>query len=156
MPFCPYCGKEVSAEAAFCPSCGSALKVLKPQYARYERSASITIASILFFIAGILEFIGGIILMGGGALFAKIPLIGWIFGPLIAIVGVIVLIASLLDLCAGTLLWDNKKSGGILGIVSSILGLMVGLITFPLGLLDIALSLILIILIAVGWSTLKD
>lgn len=25
MPFCPKCGKEVSAEASYCPSCGASL-----------------------------------------------------------------------------------------------------------------------------------
>ena len=29
MPFCPKCGKEVSPEASYCPSCGANLKVDK-------------------------------------------------------------------------------------------------------------------------------
>lgn len=29
MPFCPKCGKEVTSEASYCPSCGASLKVVK-------------------------------------------------------------------------------------------------------------------------------
>jgi hypothetical protein len=139
MPFCPKCGREITQPADYCPFCGTALRpsTVEKAESRAVRPFSITIASILFMIFGVLGFISSSTMLIGGAAITSVPLIGWLLGPIVLFVGIIGFIFSVLDIIAGVLLWDSKKSGGIIGIISCVSSFLVGLITLPLGLLDI-------------------
>ena len=74
MPFCKYCGKEISAEVSFCPNCGAAVAVVaptttitqkttEPPYLK-TRPLGISILTILEGIGSFFIFIGGIALLG--------------------------------------------------------------------------------------------
>jgi len=54
MPFCPKCGKEAPSEAVFCPSCGSALKVVEetPHKNNRKKAVAIVLVIIVFSMIG--------------------------------------------------------------------------------------------------------
>jgi uncharacterized RDD family membrane protein YckC len=81
MPFCQYCGKEVSAGAGFCPSCGKPIASaqetpgpafpqpnvtgLRPNLATEgERIVAVIIDTIIVFIASLVIFIPLVFLVG--------------------------------------------------------------------------------------------
>ncbi len=97
--------------------------------------------------------------------FSGIPIIGdiiliaqWVLGGL----GAIYLGLGVLTLPAFYLLWKNKRSGGIMGIVLAAIILVAFAITpfFPVlwfgGIFGVALAVIVIILIAIRWSSLRS
>jgi len=163
---CKSCGRGVCSDCAitisgntFCKSCVESQKaVVTPTTPVVkERTGVITAASILFIIFGILGLLGSLVIIGLGALATEIPLFGGFIGGIIILIGMVGLILAILDIIAGGLLWSNKKSGGILGLILSIIGLIFGLLTTSIGfgIINVVLSLILIVLIAVGWNTLQ-
>ena len=128
---CKSCGKGVCKECAltirnetYCKTCVEASEVsvgkLKPVKPVVGRSGSITVASILFFIFGVVGFIGAITEIIH--VFAK-P-----FFAEVAIIGGIDFIVGLFTIYAGKLLWDNKKDGGIFGILMAVIALLIDLL----------------------------
>jgi len=125
------------------------------------RPASITIASILFYIFGILGIIGSLAILGGGSIIFSVPYVGWLAGDVLVAIGIIGFIIYLLYLLAGYWLWHSQRKGGIVGIIVSVLDI---LISIPMILIhaftvltgiSVLIDIVLIVLIAVGWSSLK-
>ena len=125
------------------------------------RPASITIASILFYIFGILGIIGSLAILGGGSVIYSVPYVGWLAGGVLVAIGIIGFILYLLYLLAGYWLWHSQRKGGIVGIIVSVLDI---LISIPMILIhaftvltgiSVLIDIVLIVLIAVGWSSLK-
>ena len=125
------------------------------------RPASITIASILFYIFGILGIIGSLAILGGGAVIYSVPYMGWLAGGVLVAIGIIGFILYLLYLLAGYWLWHSQRKGGIVGIIASVLDILtsIPMILIPafavLTGISVLLDIILIVLIAFGWSSLK-
>ena len=125
------------------------------------RPASITIASILFYIFGILGIIGSLAILGGGSIIFSVPYVGWLASDVLVAIGIIGFIIYLLYLLAGYWLWHSQRKGGIVGIIVSVLDI---LISIPMILIhaftvltgiSVLIDIVLIVLIAVGWSSLK-
>ncbi len=142
---------------------------------KYVRPASITVAAILFFIFGALGIISGLVFSafaGSAASFTSVPFIGPLTGVTAAgilLIGLVILVFGILYLVAGNWLWDGLRRGGILGIALSIISILVSLpllfVLGPLALflgplvalagLSIVIDILLIVLITVGWSSLR-
>ena len=84
MPLCKYCGKEITAEASFCPNCGAAIAVvassttitqraIEPSYLK-TRPLGIMIITILEGIVSFFIFISSLALLG---LTAYLSTRGW-------------------------------------------------------------------------------
>lgn len=61
MPYCPNCGKEVQADASFCPSCGHNLKVApapRPAPSVPTEHKSSGVAAVLALVLGIIGLMG--------------------------------------------------------------------------------------------------
>jgi len=125
------------------------------------RPASITVASILFYIFGILGIIGSLILLGGGSILYGVPYVGWLTGGVFIAFGIIGLIISILDILAGYWLWHSLRKGGIIGIIVCVLSIIVSIpeLLIPsmaaLTGVSILIDIVLIILIGIGWKSLK-
>ena len=170
--FCHKCGSEIPFESKFCPVCGEK-QVLSDQFRRaFEmqvvdrqtsplkkkaRPTSITIASILSALFGAFELLGSVIFLflGSFAFLLPIPILNILVGYLYGLIGVLVLIFAILDILAGVLMWDCKKSGGILALISSIAGIILEAFFLPISILGILINLVTILLVAVGWSEMK-
>jgi hypothetical protein len=143
----------------------------RPPYSPYGffgRAGVITAAAIILLILGIVGIGGGITLIVASAFpasFAGISIIGnislinqWILGGL----GAIYLGLGILTIPAFYLLWKNKRSGGIMGIVLAAILLVGFAITpfFPVlwygGIVGVALAVIVIILIPIRWNSLRS
>ena len=75
--------------------------------------------------------------------------------------GAILLAPSILALAAGYLLWKSKRSGAILGIIIAAvtMAVLAVMLLYPVlyiaGIVGIALSIILIVLVGAGWRRLQ-
>jgi len=158
--FCHKCGSEISIDAKFCPVCGArqlTFEVYDISEKGERRSVYIGIAAFMSGFFGVLEFIGGLgfLFFGSAALKIPVPLFNLLAGAMCYILAFPLVLFGILDLIAAFLLWDCKKSGGIIALISSILGIMIGLLWFPLSIIDIFANFIVILLVSAGWSTLK-
>ena len=169
---CVGCGREICEDCAtkiggkfYCKECAETLFERPPQYvsriqSEKKRSATITVAAILFFIIGIIDVVGSLLTIAGGGLVSSIPILGFFSGVLIFL-GFIILIFGVLEIVAGHWLWHSLRKGGTLGIILAILGVLAStiLILFvppmaSIEAIDVIINVVLIILIAVGWNTL--
>jgi hypothetical protein len=133
----------------------------------FGRAGTITAAAILFLIFGIVGIAGSIFLFVASAFpasFAGIPFIGGMVSIatwILIVMGILALAPGILSIVAGYLLWKNKRSGGILGIIPIAIQLTASALTFLLpvlwvgGVFGIAISIILLALILIGWKTLR-
>jgi len=132
-----------------------------------QRGAVISAASALFFIYGALGIIGSIFLLVASVTQSSIsglPLIGElanIAAWILVTFGAILLAPSILALAAGYLLWKSKRSGAILGIIIAAvtMAVLAVMLLYPVlyiaGIVGIALSIILIVLVGAGWRRLQ-
>ena len=169
---CVGCGRGICEDCAtkiggkfYCKECAEKLFEHPPHYVprmqlEKKRSASITIAAILFFIIGILDVIGSLLMIAGGGSVSSIPIFGFFSGVLMFL-GFIILIFGVLEIVAGHWLWHSLRKGGTLGIILAVLGVLASTILILLvppiasiEAIDIIINVVLIILIAVGWNTL--
>jgi hypothetical protein len=182
MPYCPNCGVWVDEADRYCWNCGIRLEdygigvrrswqpsripsVAPPPR---ERPTSITVASILFYIFGILSIVGSLIAIGVGAVgaaFGGMPIFGpaiSLAGAIILILGLVSLIISVLCIVAGYWLWRGLRKGGVLGIIICILDIIMSIpfsaipVFGAIGIVSILIDIVLVILIAIGWSGLSD
>lgn len=152
--FCPRCGKETGEDAIYCPFCGTNLIERKTQpTTTIKRHTSITMSVILLSVFFIIDFISIV----DAVTFSDLS-----YFYVRLFIGVLVLVAVYF-------LWKSKEIGGILGIVYSIIGMIIGLVNFILKIPDPSGftftvydlifyevgSIALIILIAIGWKSLK-
>lgn len=77
MPFCKYCGKEITTEAQFCPNCGAAVIHETTTMPVAERSPKlkykpfgVTILVVLEALVSLLTLVGGIALVAIAAILA--------------------------------------------------------------------------------------
>lgn len=154
--YCPNCGASIKGEVKFCKNCGE--KLIAQTTEQIERPVVIVIAAILFGIMGIFEVLGGLIFaaLGPMILMESTELASFVGGSVI-LFGGIFLVAGVLDVAAAYGLWELKKWGGILGIVLGIISLLLSIpfVTIDFG-FSLVLSLAMIILIALGWNSLKN
>jgi len=85
MPFCKQCGKEISADARFCPHCGYDQTALPAVPVAGLETKNTGLAAVLALIAALFGFWGvGHIYVGkigrGLALLVLGIVIGWVFG----------------------------------------------------------------------------
>jgi len=132
-----------------------------------QRGAAISIGSVLFYIFGALGTIGSIFLLIASLTLPSlggIPFIGGltkVAAWILATFGAILLIPSVLAIIAGYLLWKGRRSGGIMGSVVSpiVLVVCVIILLYPVlwvaGIFGIAVSTVLMILVALGWTNLR-
>ena len=106
-------------------------------------------------IAAIVSIMMGIIMITAIGPIVETEL-SYIIGGFATVIGGITIVVGVLDIAAAYGLWKLKKWGGILGVILSIIGL---LLSIPFMAIDYGLSVILsfemIILIALGWKSLK-
>ena len=123
-----------------------------------KKPASLVAATILCVILGLLELAIGI-----GYLFllsflnmARSPLL-LAAGNLIALaIGMVFFIWGVANLVAAYGLWELRRYGGIIALVSASLGIIGVFILLGLvGWASSLLNLIIIILVAIGWNNLK-
>ena len=153
---CVVCGRGICEECAvevagklYCKE--DVRKIITEEKRAPRRVASITVASVLFYMFGIFGIIGSIFLL--------------VFTPALAIKN---FFFSTLGIAAGYWLWNSRKKGGILGIILCIRGILLGpgetmMEAEALGIpnwefyagIDILLNILLIVLIALGWHILK-
>ncbi|MBS7622218.1 hypothetical protein KEJ39_00895 [Candidatus Bathyarchaeota archaeon] len=132
-----------------------------------QRGGAISAASILFVIYGALGIIGSTFLLAASVAQPSIiglPLIGALANVaawILAAFGAILLPPSILALAAGYLLWKSRRSGGIFGIVIAAvtMAVLALLLLYPVlyvvGIIGIATSVILVVLISAGWRCLR-
>jgi DNA-directed RNA polymerase subunit RPC12/RpoP len=168
--YCPSCGRQIPDDANICPYCGFQVRVFLQQphptaKPPPSRPVTLTIAAILLAVFGFLDllsgayfFIVGLVLAGVGG---SIP----IFGALSLLVlpyAVLTLILSILLTLSAYWLWNLRKSGGALAIVSLIIDMLIGLIGLavlslayaPMAVLGFIINITILLLIALSWSSL--
>jgi len=178
--YCHRCGRQVPTDALFCPFCGQQLVTSPPPpitpvssippppvrpTAPEARPLSITLAAILYYIFGALGILGGLGVMAIGGLVGVsggwIPFIGGLIGVIAGagiFLGFIILVVGALDVVAGSWLMKSLRKGGILGITLSIIDIVFSAATIfilPFAIIGILIDIVLVILIAVGWNTLR-
>ncbi len=124
-----------------------------------DRGAALTILSILFYVFGVVEIVAGLSLLSlahiASSIFSYTGVVAWVTITL----GIIVVIIGVADFLAGRWLWRAKRKGGILGFITAIIALIVNgifLTTEPISsIFGIALSIAVIVLIAVSWKRLQ-
>jgi len=170
---CEACAVEVSGEL-YCKACIREevieKEVEEKRVARPERATVITVASVLFYVLGALGIVGSMLVILFGALLSSLPsllptipsqLRAFILFPawLFIAFGLAALILSALDVVAGYWLWLSLKKGGILGIALCVASMALSIPFASLDVvstsIDIVIDIALIVLIAVGWNTLK-
>jgi len=131
-----------------------------------QRGWAVTAAAILSFIFGAIGIVGGTVVMLSSIIFASFiatPIIGdvakidfWIT----ALIGIILLASTVLNIIAGYLLWRRRRSGGYLTIILAAIQLVTSIVMLFLpglwvgGIIGVVTSVILIVFVAVGWSSL--
>lgn len=149
MPFCPYCGKEITEGTLFCPNCGTKLAESEARaITEVKRPLSITACAILLFICAVPHIIKMVDLINYGDFASSISQ----------------LFLSIFALVAGYFLWKSKKIGGIIGIAYAIITAVASIALFAYFsqrytiydfIYDLSLSIAIIILIVIGWKHLK-
>lgn len=127
-----------------------------------ERPGTIAAAAILLIVFGVIGIILGVLIV------VAAPLVTEVYGGKTAVtaaaIGAITIIFSFLEVIAGWLLWNLKRSGGILAIILSAVGLIISFIKIPNESADVYIAgiaisfsfLVLIVtLIALGWEKLR-
>ena len=179
---CSNCGMEFGSDDIFCGHCGARLnefivkgedepaqgeqeerekKVLKEaerneqeQQGERQREEQVKKPFVIV-IAAIVSIMMGIIMITAIGPIVETEL-SYIIGGFATVIGGITIVVGVLDIAAAYGLWKLKKWGGILGVILSIIGL---LLSIPFMAIDYGLSVILssemIILIALGWKSLK-
>lgn len=77
-----------------------------------------------------------------------------------ALIGILLLGSSVLLIPAGYLLWRRRRSGGFLAIISAAIPLVTSIVMLLLpglwvgGIIGVVTSVIVIVFVAVGWSSL--
>jgi hypothetical protein len=151
--YCHKCGREVPADALFCPFCGQQLDTSPPPSTTpsssippppikptvtVARPRSITLAAILCYIFGGVEILGGLyliylIIIGLSVVSgSQIPSIGNLIGIMLivlAIFGFYSLVEGALYVIAGSWLKKSLRKGGILAITLSIIGIVISVAT---------------------------
>jgi hypothetical protein len=94
-----------------------------------------------------LPFVGGFVTLG----------VNWLLG-----VGLLLVVAGLLEVGAGQRLWHRRRSGGILGVVSMVLSIIAGVFWLPLrplgeivGVTGMIVALALLSLLGLVWRRLR-
>ena len=169
---CVGCGRGICEDCAmkvgekfYCKECAEKILERPPQYVsrtRSEeespRSGAIAVAATLFFIIGIIDVIGSLLMITAGGLISSIPIFG-LFSAIPLALGFILIMIGIFNIVAGYWLWHSLRKGGVLGMILAILGILVStalLFVFgPVAAVDIIIYIVLVILIAAGWSTLR-
>ncbi len=131
---------------------------------RSKRRVAISVASLIFFFTGVaglsaialnllsilnegvIPAVFGMNVMGGSVL-ESIGYLTWIM------LGILLLTVSSLEIIVGTWLWESLRKGGILGLIIIPIDLFLSVIfVLPIWLI---LHLFKVILMAVGWRTLR-
>lgn len=159
MPYCAKCGASVDPNVLFCPSCGSPMGLsagspLPPTRTGYPTpQAQPIIRPTGVTILAILEALGGLLLLfGAAALFALSALsgstsgtsAGGLIGVFGAALGAFLVILALISFAVAYSFWTGKPWGWWLGLILSVLQIISGLITFPVGVLNILIGIIIL------------
>jgi hypothetical protein len=180
--FCSNCGYKIGHLTIAVVSQIPKQSVPQPTFpvtVKQEKSTSITAAAILFFIFGILGTGGSLFLIAGSIAFGILPLIG-LGGIIPGFIGIAWFIIAIFTIVAGIELWRSRRIGGVIGMVSSMISigaimtfailamypfsgdpgiaafarLILGSLFLTPVILLVALNLISIILLIIGWKSL--
>jgi len=124
-----------------------------------DRGSVLTILSILFYIFGVVEIVAGLSLLSlahiASSIFFYTGVLAWVTITL----GIVIVIIGVAEFLAGRWLWRAKRKGGILGFITATIALIMNatfLTTEPISsILGIALSVVVIALIAIAWKRLQ-
>jgi DNA-directed RNA polymerase subunit RPC12/RpoP len=172
--YCPSCGRQIPDDANICPYCGFQVRVFLQQphptaKPPPSRPVTLTIAAILLAVFGFLDLLSGAYFLIVGLVLAgvggSVPIFGPIFGALSLLVlpyAVLTLILSILLMLSAYWLWNLRKSGGTLAIVSIIVDMLMGLIGLavlglayaPMAVIGFIINITILLLIALSWSSL--
>jgi len=171
MPFCPKCGKDIKEQVNYCPNCSFPVANLfkevertqvppqpaatpAPTVVKGTRTAPITAAAILCILVSVVGVIWSLIFFASNLMTT--------LGKMVFIM--ILLISVAIHLLGWLGLWGARRWGGAVGIIAGIYSLgaviinyliiMAYYLTIPL-MIDSILGIILLIMIAIGWKTLK-
>ena len=169
--YCPNCGRQIPDDANICPYCGFQVRAFlqqaypPPVKPPPSRPLSISIAAILLALIGFLCVISGAFMLFACIYMSEsgisIPFFGQLLTAVILPYSVVGLILGALLITSANWLWKCKKSGGYLAVALIIIDVLGGLALTasagyftPLLLVSLAFSLAIILLIALGWSSL--
>jgi len=123
-----------------------------------NKPASLVIAAIISAILGAMATFAGIALLfiGEVAVISQLSSAITVSGAMIAGLGLMYFVWGVVDIAAAYGLWNLRQWGGTIALASAILAIIVSLILYSLlATSDIIINVLLIILIAIGWSNLK-
>jgi len=169
--YCPSCGRQIPDDANICPYCGFQVRLLlqqaypPPVKPQPSRPLSISIAAFLLALIGFLSVISGAFMFFAYIYISEscvsIPFFGQLLTTAMLPYAVEGLILGALFITSANWLWKCKKSGGYLAIMLLIIDMLSGLgltasnsYFTPILLVGLALSLAILLLIALGWSSL--
>lgn len=159
MPYCAKCGASVGQDVTFCPSCGSPVgmpsasqgSMSSPQafstmdQMRSGRPTGITILAILEGLGGLLLLFGALAIFALSAVgYASSGTGGFLVGAVGGAIAVFLVLLALITFAVAYSFWTGKPWGWWLGIILSGLQIISGLITFPAGILNVALGVIIL------------
>ena len=154
MPFCAYCGKEVTQDAVYCPNCGAPIRqqaapvpTQQPTYPPAGVMARIRPTGVTIIAA--LEILGGIVLLVFGLLavslsayymrgmFGMLADLGSAFGGIFIVLGLISFVMAYGLLMGRGWAWT-------ITLVLEILSALVNLFSFPVGFVGLVIDIVVI------------
>ena len=124
-----------------------------------DRGAAITIATIIFYIFGVVEIVSGLSLLSLAHVASSIYSYTGVIARLNIVLGIGIVAIGIVDFLAGRWLWRTKRKGGILGSITAIISVILNAIFVPIApvssVFGIILSIVVIVLIAIGWKKLR-
>ena len=179
---CPFCGKTIPADVVFCPFCGKRLREARRIVERIivekvpDRTASLSYACIMaetFAAAGIglgVVLVTILILIMTGVLPTPklLPALQkYSTVTLLAIAACVLIVVGVAYASAATLLWDFKRSGGVIAVTVSFIVMILRILwvvvasmyvslvaTIPLAILVEILALTEVIAVVKCWNRL--
>jgi len=153
MPFCSSCGKLLSDEAKFCPSCGTPIQLVMaptPMQASKvtERPSGITILAALEIIEGLIGSIIGIAILFSFGILRELLPVPSTYLPLVqavlTVVGSLVLFIALVNFVIAYGLLNGTSWAWTVSLVFAVIGILRGLFTLPMGILTIGIQVLII------------
>jgi hypothetical protein len=124
-----------------------------------DRGTAITIVTVIFYIFGVVEIATGLSILALANIASSIFFYTGVIAGVTMALGVGIIIIGAVDFLAGRWLWNAKRKGGILGLLTAAVGVILNAIFVPVepmpSISGIMLSIIVITLIAIGWKKLQ-
>jgi len=153
MPYCVSCGKQLSEESKFCPSCGAPVQLAMatatlPTSNITERPSGVTILAGLEIIEGIIGSIIGIIILFSYSILKGLIPVPATYLPLVqavlTVIGSIVIFISLVNFIIAYGLLKGTSWAWTVSLVFAVIGILRGVGTLPIGILTIGIKVLII------------